>query len=101
MRSGCKELEMLTSPLGKAGLTERERARREPRDGKQPIWECYVDQARVSQLLGVPPVVIHSTMSLSNWRLRDPAGSFTLDNLTTIHSFDSTRDLEVDSMKSV
>ena len=60
-----------------------------------------VPWARVSQLLGVPPVVIHSTMSLSNWRLRDPSGPFTLDNLATIHSFDSTRDLEVGSILSV
>ena len=51
----------------------------------------------VSSKLGVPPVVIHSTMSLSNWQLINSEGQFCLDNLTTIFSFDCSRDLEVRS----
>ena len=49
----------------------------------------------MSARLGLPPVVVHSTMSLSNWRLMSAEGGFTLDNLTTIVSFDSSRDLQV------
>lgn len=53
---------------------------------------------RVSARLGVPPVVIHSTMSLSNWRRIDNNLPINIDNLATIHSFDETRDLQVCSM---
>ena len=49
----------------------------------------------VSSRLGLPPVVVHSTMSLSNWRRLADEGLLTLDNVTTIFSFDSSRDLEV------
>ena len=50
---------------------------------------------QVASRLGLPPVVVHSTMSLSNWRRISAEGGLTLDNLTTIFSFDSLRDLEV------
>ena len=49
----------------------------------------------VASRLGLPPVVVHSTMSLSNWRRLSDEGGLTLDNVTTIFSFDSSRDLEV------
>ena len=39
----------------------------------------------------MPPIIIHATMSLSNWRKLDPEGAFSLPNLTTIYSLDSTR----------
>ena len=55
-----------------------------------------VPWTQVSARLGVPPVVIHATMSLSNWCRRDRDNSdMSLDNMKTIFSFDSTRDLEV------
>ena len=50
---------------------------------------------QVASRLGLPPVVVHSTMSLSNWRRISAEGGLTLDNVTTIYSFDSSRDLEV------
>lgn len=49
----------------------------------------------VSTRLGVPPVVIHSTMSLSNWRRKIQDQPMELENISTIFSFDSSRDLEV------
>ena len=49
----------------------------------------------VASRLGLPPVVVHSTMSLSNWRRLSDERGLTLDNVTTIFSFDSSRDLEV------
>ena len=39
----------------------------------------------------MPPIIIHATVSLSNWRKLDPEGAFSLPNLTTIYSLDSTR----------
>ena len=51
--------------------------------------------SRVSDRLGLPPVILHSTISLSNWRLRDKHLPLTLDNLTTLYSLDKTRDLQV------
>ena len=39
----------------------------------------------------MPPIIIHATISLSNWRKLDPEGAFSLPNLTTIYSLDSTR----------
>jgi len=48
----------------------------------------------VSTRLAIPPIIIHSTISLSNWRKIDPSGPFELSNLTTIFSLDTTRDLE-------
>ena len=45
----------------------------------------------ISRRLGVPPILIHATISLSNWRKLDPEGPFSLPNLTTIYSLDSTR----------
>ena len=65
----------------------------------QPVLpRCLaVPWTAVSDKLGVPPVVIHSTMSLSNWQLINSEGQFCLDNLTTIFSFDCSRDLEVRS----
>ena len=39
----------------------------------------------------MPPILIHATISLSNWRKLDPQGPFSLPNLTTIYSLDSTR----------
>ena len=51
--------------------------------------------ASVSARLGLPPVVVHSTMSLSNWRRISAGGDLSLDNVTTIFSFDGSRDLQV------
>ena len=51
--------------------------------------------ARVSDRLGLPPVILHSTISLSNWRLINTELEITLDNITTLYSLDQTRDLEV------
>lgn len=39
----------------------------------------------------MPPIIIHATISLTNWRKLDPEGPFSLPNLTTIYSLDSTR----------
>ena len=57
--------------------------------------QLAVPWTRVSHRLGLPPVILHSTISLSNWRLIDTERSLTLDNLTTLYSLDKTRDLEV------
>ena len=46
-------------------------------------------------MLGLPPILVHSTISLCNWRKLDPRGPMVLDNLTLLHSLDSSRDLEV------
>ena len=51
--------------------------------------------ARVSDRLGLPPIILHSTITLSNWRLINTELSLTLDNLTTLYSLDTTRDLQV------
>ena len=39
----------------------------------------------------MPPIIIHATISLTNWRKLDSEGPFSLSNLTTIYSLDSTR----------
>ena len=45
--------------------------------------------SRVSDRLGLPPVILHSTITLSNWRLINKHGPLALDNLTTLYSFDT------------
>ena len=57
--------------------------------------QLAVPWARVSDRLGLPPVILHSTISLSNWRPINPDLPLSVDNLTTLYSLDSTRDLEV------
>ena len=41
--------------------------------------------------LGIPPIIVHSTISLNNWRKTDPEGPFSLPNLTTLYSLESSR----------
>ena len=41
--------------------------------------------------LGIPPIIVHSTISLNNWRKTDSEGPFTLPNLTTLYSLESSR----------
>ena len=57
--------------------------------------QLAVPWTRVSDRLGLPPVILHSTISLSNWRPINPDLPLSVDNLTTLYSLDSTRDLEV------
>ena len=57
--------------------------------------QLAVPWSRVSTRLGLPPVILHSTISLSNWRPINPDLPLSVDNLTTLYSLDSTRDLEV------
>ena len=48
----------------------------------------------VSKKLGLPPIIVHSTVSLCNWKKLDPCGPMILDNLKLLYSLDSSRDLE-------
>jgi len=54
-----------------------------------------VPWVNISKSLGIPPIIVHSTISLNNWRKTDPEGPFSLPNLTTLYSLESSRDLEV------
>lgn len=49
----------------------------------------------VSSRLGIPPIIVHSTISLCNWRKQDTSGPMSLENLELLYSLDSSRDLEV------
>ena len=57
--------------------------------------QLAVPWSRVSARLGLPPIILHSTISLSNWRLISSSSPLCLDNLTTLYSLDNSRDLEV------
>ncbi|XP_063787951.1 indoleamine 2,3-dioxygenase 2 [Pseudophryne corroboree] len=41
---------------------------------------------QVSQVLGLPPIMVHADFVLANWRRKDPAGPLTIENLSTIVS---------------
>ncbi|XP_037337570.1 indoleamine 2,3-dioxygenase 1 [Pungitius pungitius] len=52
-----------------------------------PYWE-------VSQRLGLPPILTHADAVLANWKKKDPAGPFDMENLEVLVSLpggDSTR----------
>ena len=57
--------------------------------------QLAVPWCQVSDKLGLPPILVHSTISLCNWRKLDPSGPMVLDNLNLLYSLDSSRDLEV------
>ena len=57
--------------------------------------QLAVPWCKVSDMLGLPPILVYSTISLCNWRKLDPRGPMVLENLTLLHSLDSSRDLEV------
>ncbi|XP_072005185.1 indoleamine 2,3-dioxygenase 2 isoform X1 [Engystomops pustulosus] len=42
---------------------------------------------QVSQILGLPLIIIHADLVLANWRRKDPSGPLTIENLSTIVSF--------------
>ena len=67
----------------------------EPESPKPVLPTCLaVPWSNISERLGLPPIIVHATISLSNWRKIDPEGPFSLSNLTTIFSLDSTRYLK-------
>ena len=67
----------------------------EPESPKPVLPTCLaVPWSNISERLGLPPIIVHATISLSNWRKIDPEGPFSLSNLTTIFSLDSTRCLK-------
>ena len=59
----------------------------EPESPKPVLPTCLaVPWSNISERLGLPPIIVHATISLSNWRKIDPEGPFSLSNLTTIFS---------------
>uniref|UniRef100_A0A2C9LC41 Indoleamine 2,3-dioxygenase n=1 Tax=Biomphalaria glabrata TaxID=6526 RepID=A0A2C9LC41_BIOGL len=40
---------------------------------------------RISELLGMQPVLCHAGLALANWRLKDPNGAFDFENLQCIY----------------
>jgi indoleamine 2,3-dioxygenase len=57
-----------------------EPARRLPPGIAQPWWAA-------AQRTGRPPIIVHGSLVLNNWRRLDPAGPLTLDNLDTLLTF--------------
>lgn len=51
-----------------------------------------VPWAKISEHLGMRPVVTYAAVVLRNWRLRDHAALMNLDNLEAIHTFTGTED---------
>jgi indoleamine 2,3-dioxygenase len=47
---------------------------------------------KVSQLLGLQPVVSYASLELANYTLLNPAGKFELDNLAMLHTFSGSFD---------
>ncbi|XP_049627874.1 indoleamine 2,3-dioxygenase 2 [Suncus etruscus] len=47
----------------------------------------------VSKRLGLPPILVHSDLVLSNWTLRDPEGPMEIRNLDTIFLFPGDKSL--------
>ncbi|XP_068616855.1 indoleamine 2,3-dioxygenase 2-like [Brachionichthys hirsutus] len=45
-----------------------------------PFWE-------VSQRLGLPPILTHADVILTNWRKKDPEGPLTIENLELLFNF--------------
>ncbi|KAM8972382.1 indoleamine 2,3-dioxygenase 2 [Pelodytes ibericus] len=48
----------------------------------------------LSQALGMPSIMIHADLVLANWKLKDPLGPLTLDNLSTIVSLPGGESLQ-------
>ncbi|XP_066446115.1 indoleamine 2,3-dioxygenase 2 [Eleutherodactylus coqui] len=42
---------------------------------------------QVSQVLGLPLIIVHADLVLANWKRKDPTGPLTIENLSTIVSF--------------
>ncbi|KAM3924247.1 indoleamine 2,3-dioxygenase 2-like [Leptodactylus fuscus] len=42
---------------------------------------------QVSQILGLPLIIVHADLVLANWKRKDPTGPLTIENLSTIVSF--------------
>ncbi|KAE8619056.1 hypothetical protein XENTR_v10009583 [Xenopus tropicalis] len=40
----------------------------------------------LSEVLGMPPILVHADLVLANWRRKNPQGPLTIENLTTIVS---------------
>ncbi|XP_044135134.1 indoleamine 2,3-dioxygenase 2 isoform X2 [Bufo gargarizans] len=43
--------------------------------------------SNVSQILGLPLIIVHADLVLANWKRKDPTGPLTIENLSTIVSF--------------
>lgn len=51
----------------------------------RPLWE-------VSQRLGLPPILIHTSLVLYNWRRLDTQGQICMENIATLNNFFDGRD---------
>ena len=58
-----------------------------PKQVAVPFWEA-------ASRCGLPPVITYASTVLYNWKMKDPDGQMSLENLETLFSFSSTRSEE-------